>query len=54
MPANSSSVTEGLRRGSRALVWGIVAIAALLGLAAALLFLSLPDADAFNTRVEQA
>lgn len=53
MPANSSSVTEGLRRGSRALVWGIVAIAALLGLAAALLFLSLPDADAFNTRVEQ-
>ena len=53
MPANSSSVTEGLRKGSRALVWGIVAIAALLGLAAALLFLSLPDADAFNTRVEQ-
>ncbi|WP_339108629.1 hypothetical protein [Thioclava sp. GXIMD4216] len=48
-----SSVTEGLRTGQRALIWGVVAITTILGLAAALLFLALPDADAFNTRVEQ-
>lgn len=53
MPVNTSSVTEGLRTGSRAALWGVVAIAAILGLAAALLFFSLPDANAFNARVEQ-
>ncbi|MGD9916395.1 MAG: transcriptional regulator [Paenirhodobacter sp.] len=53
MPDNSSSVTEGLRAGSRAALWGVVAITAILGLAAALLFLALPDAGAFNDRVEQ-
>ncbi len=53
VPDHSSSVIEGLRTGSRALVWGVGAIAAILALAAALLFLALPDADAFNERVEQ-
>ena len=48
-----SSVTDSLRAGSRAVVWGIAAIVATLALAAALLFVSLPDADAFNARVER-
>ncbi|PTV93726.1 hypothetical protein C8J27_1126 [Rhodobacter aestuarii] len=49
----TSSVTEGLKTGSRAMIWGVAAIAVALAAAAALLFLSLPDANAFNTRVEQ-
>lgn len=53
MQVTTSSVTEGLRQGSRAVLWGVVAIAAILALAAALLFLSLPDANVFNARVEQ-
>ncbi|MDF1620448.1 winged helix-turn-helix domain-containing protein [Pseudothioclava nitratireducens] len=53
MPGSISSVTKTLRAGNRAVVWGIVAIAAILGLAAALLFVSLPDANAFNARVER-
>lgn len=53
MPGNISSVTDSLRAGNRALVWGIVAIAVILGLTAALLFASLPDANAFNARVER-
>ncbi|WP_076486227.1 MULTISPECIES: winged helix-turn-helix domain-containing protein [Rhodobacter] len=35
------------------MIWGVAAIAVALAAAAALLFLSLPDANAFNTRVEQ-
>ena len=53
MPVITSSVTEGLKTGSRAVIWGVVAIAVALAAAAALLFLSLPDANAFNARVEQ-
>lgn len=53
MPDNTSSVTEGLRAGNRAVVWGIAAITAILALAAVLLFVSLPDANAFNARVER-
>ncbi|RLL72356.1 winged helix-turn-helix domain-containing protein [Paenirhodobacter hankyongi] len=53
MPDHTSSVTEGLKTGARAVTWGVAGITAILGLAAALLFLSLPDADAFNARVEQ-
>lgn len=48
-----SSATEALRSGNRIVVWGIVAIVAILALAAVLLFLSLPDANAFNARVER-
>ena len=50
---HSSSVTEGLKTGSRALIWGVVAIAVALTLAAAFLFLSLPDSNAFDAMVEQ-
>jgi len=53
VPDHTSSVTDGLKTGSRALVWGVAGIVAILALAAALLFLALPDADAFNNRVEQ-
>ncbi|MCE5973202.1 helix-turn-helix domain-containing protein [Sinirhodobacter sp. WL0062] len=53
MPDNISSVTEGLRTGNRAVIWGIAAIATILAVAAALLFLSLPDANVFNARVER-
>ncbi|MCL7465913.1 helix-turn-helix domain-containing protein [Phaeovulum sp. NW3] len=53
MPDHISSVTEGLRTGSRAVVWGIAAIVATLGAAAAMLFVALPDANVFNARVER-
>jgi DNA-binding winged helix-turn-helix (wHTH) protein len=41
------------RSGGRIVVWGIVAIVAILLIAAVLLFWALPDANAFNARVEQ-
>ena len=44
MPDNTSSVTEGLRAGNRAVVWGIAAITAILALAAVLLFTCCPPA----------
>ncbi|MBZ4020881.1 hypothetical protein CKO11_00210 [Rhodobacter sp. TJ_12] len=53
MPVPTSSVTEGLKTGSRAVIWGVAAIAVALAAAAAMLFLSLPDANAFNARVEE-
>lgn len=53
MRDNTSSATELSRIGSRAVIWGMVAIVAILLVAATFLFLSLPSADAFNTRVER-
>ncbi|SEN82057.1 hypothetical protein SAMN04488103_10852 [Gemmobacter aquatilis] len=53
MPETTSSVTDSLRAGSRVVVFGIAAIVAILAAAAALLFLNLPDANAFNARVER-
>ena len=53
MPENSISVTETLRSGNRVVTAGIAAIVGILVLAAGLLFLNLPDADAFNARVER-
>lgn len=44
---------DALRPGNRVVVWGIVAIVAVLLIAALVLFLSLPDANAFNARVER-
>jgi len=44
---------QTLRAGNRVLVWGIVAIVAILLVAAVVLFWSLPDANAFNARVER-
>ncbi|MDH5528560.1 MAG: helix-turn-helix domain-containing protein [Paracoccaceae bacterium] len=45
--------TDALRSGNRVVVWGIVAIVVILSLAALLLFMALPDANAFNSRVER-
>lgn len=42
-----------LKSGNRVVVWGIAAIVAILLLAASVLFFSLPDANAFNARVER-
>lgn len=53
MQDNSFSATDVRQTGSRIVLWGIAAIVAILALAAALLLLSLPDANAFNARVER-
>ena len=53
MPENSSSVTESLKAGNRVVAFGIAAIVLILLAAALFLFLNLPDANAFNARVER-
>ena len=53
MPENSSSATDSLKAGNRVVAFGIAAIVLILLLAAVILFLNLPDANAFNARVEQ-
>ena len=50
---NTSSASETREIGSRVVVGGIAAIVLILAAAAVLLFLNLPDANAFNARVEQ-
>ncbi len=45
--------TDARRTASRVVVFGIAAIVGILALAAALLFVNLPDANAFNDRVER-
>ena len=52
MLGSSSYVTDTRRSGGRVVVFGIVAIVVILLAAAALLFANLPDANAFNARVE--
>lgn len=52
MPANIIFGTDSRGTGRIATI-GIGAIVAILGVAAVLLFLSLPDANAFNARVER-
>ncbi len=47
------SATEARAVGTRVVVAGIAAVVAVLALAAVLLFLNLPDADAFNDQVER-
>lgn len=49
----TTSVTDARRSGSRIVTLGIVAIVGILAAAAILLFLTLPDANAFNARVER-
>ncbi|MFT7595012.1 MAG: DNA-binding winged helix-turn-helix (wHTH) protein [Paracoccaceae bacterium] len=49
----SISVSEARRSGTRIVNYGILAIVVVLALAATVLFLTLPDANAFNARVEQ-
>lgn len=53
MQGSSIVASDLIRLGSRAVVWGIAAIVAVLALTAVLLFISLPDAGAFNDRVER-
>lgn len=53
MPGNSISASESRAAGTRVLTFGILAVVAILALAALFLFLTLPDADAFNARVER-
>lgn len=50
---NTSSATEAREIGNRIVIAGIVAIVAILAIAAILLFINLPDANAFNMRVER-
>ncbi len=49
----SSSATEAREIGNRIVIGGIIAIVVILTIAAILLFVNLPDANAFNARVEQ-
>lgn len=53
MPDPTISVSEARSAGSRVITFGIIAIVALLVAAGTLLLLTLPDANAFNARVEQ-
>ncbi len=50
---NTSSATEAREIGSRIVIAGIAAIVLILAIAAVLLFINLPDANAFNARVER-
>jgi DNA-binding winged helix-turn-helix (wHTH) protein len=50
---NTSSAIETRATGNRVVVAGIVAIVLILLVAAVLLFINLPDANAFNARVER-
>lgn len=52
MQENTSSASESLKAGNRVVAWGIAAIVAILLGAAVFLFLNLPDANAFNAKVE--
>ena len=51
--ANTTSASETRATGNRIVVAGIAAIVLILLAAAVLLFVNLPDANAFNERVEQ-
>ncbi len=53
MTDSDPSAGLALKSGNRVLVWGIAAIVLILLAAAAMLFWSLPDANAFNARVER-
>jgi len=49
---NSTSAIEARQTGNKIVVGGIAAIVVILLTAAVLLFMNLPDANAFNERVE--
>ena len=53
MQENTSSASESLKAGNRVVAGGIVAIVLILLGAAVFLFLNLPDANAFNAKVER-
>jgi hypothetical protein len=48
MPERTSSVTETRVASTRVIQIGMAAIVAILAISAVLLFVNLPDADAFN------
>jgi len=51
--ANTTSATEARQTGNKIIIAGLTAIVVILAVAAILLFFNLPDANAFNARVEQ-
>lgn len=53
MQDDTSSATEPLRQGTRVVSFGLAAIVLILGITGIALFWSLPDANAFNDRVER-
>lgn len=53
MPDPTISVSDARRSGSRVIAAGIAAIVAVLVIGATVLLVTLPDANAFNARVEQ-
>lgn len=53
MPETSSSVSDARAAGGRIVTWGIAAIVAILAVAGGVLIFALPDANAFNARVER-
>lgn len=53
MQASSSSASDAKAVGTRIVTFGIIAVVLILGLAGAFLLLTLPDANAFNARVER-
>ncbi|MCV6594452.1 MAG: hypothetical protein OIF48_15980 [Silicimonas sp.] len=53
MQESTSSVSEARAAGARVVGFGIAAVILILGAAGMFLLLSLPDANAFNTRVER-
>ncbi len=53
MPDSIFSASEARRSGDRIVALGLATVVLILLVAAVLLFLSLPDANAFNARVEQ-
>jgi DNA-binding winged helix-turn-helix (wHTH) protein len=50
---STSSASEAREIGNRIVIMGIAAIVVILAIAAVLLFINLPDANAFNLRVER-
>ncbi len=53
MPEDTILASESRRSGNRIVIGGIIAIVGILLVAAILLFSNLPDANAFNARVER-
>lgn len=53
MHETTGTAADARRSGNRVVMFGVTAIVAVLALTAVFLFLSLPDANAFNARVER-
>ena len=53
MSESQNTASDARRSGARVVTFGVAAIVLILALAAIFLFLSLPDANAFNARVER-